>query len=218
MLRSEAIAIIRRGLGFRDDLEDDIVAALQEAQRLLEQGRTLPSWLKSEDQSFAVPSGSADVALPTDFLREVDGETFHYTDTATADRVFLEKFIDLNLLKQTLDVSDTDPGKPLAYYLRKATVGIYPERNGAFTLTWSYYAKAQVLSTDIENAWLAKAPEALIGRAGMVICEALGLSDPAMQARHAAFKFRYESGWSAMFSDDVLRDEANYPLYMGAQL
>lgn len=218
MLRSAAVSIIQRGLGFRSDLSDEIISALQQAQRVFELGRSLPWFLKLEDQSFAVTSGSADIALPTSFLREVEGETFHYTDANTSDRVFLEKFTDLNLLKSSLDTSDTDPGKPLAYYLRKTTVAIYPERDTSYTLTWSYYKAADILSTDVENAWLQYAPDALIGRAGMLIAEDIGLSDPGMQARFNKFKSLYETGWSALFSEDVLREEANYPRHMGARL
>jgi len=218
MLRSAAITIIQRGLGFRSDLSDEIISALQEAQRTFELGRSLPWFLKEEDQTLTATSGIADIALPTGFLREVDGECLHYTDSSTGERNFLEKFIDLNRLKQTLDNSTVDPGKPTAYYLRKASVAIYPERDASYSLTWSYYKSADALTSDIENAWLAYAPEAMIGFAGMSVCEDIGLSDGAMKARHNRFKERHARGWAALFSEDILREQPNYPLHMGSRL
>jgi hypothetical protein len=218
MLRSAAITIIQRGLGFRSDLTDEIVSALQEAQRVFELGRTLPWFLKEEDQTFTAPSGIADIALPTGFLREIDGETFHYTDSTTGDRNYLEKFLDLNRMKQSLDTSETDPGKPLAYYLRKATVAVYPERDASYDLTWSYYKSADALTSDIENAWLAYAPEAMIGFAGKLVCEDIGLSDQAMVARHKRFEERHLRGWAGLFAEDILREQPNYQLNMGSRL
>lgn len=207
MLRSEAIGIIQRGLGFRSDLEDEIVAALQEAQRLVELGRTLPRFLLQEDESFAVTSGSADIALPEGFIREEKGETFFYTDATTNNRVYLEKFTNLQRLRETLSTDDIEAGKPQAYYLRKATVAILPERDTSYTLTWSYYKKADLLDTDIENAWLEFAPDILIGKAGMSVAEAIGLSDAGMQVRHTSFANRYTTAWNAMLADDIMREE-----------
>lgn len=218
MLRSAAVAIIQRGLGFRSDLSDEIVSSLQMAQRLFELGRSLPDFLKEQDATLTVTEGTADIALPTGFIREVDGEGFHFTDADSDERIFLEKFVDLNLMRQTNDTSDTTAGRPRSYYIRKATIVFMPERDADYDLIWSYYKQAEVLSSDVENAWLANAPEALIGRAGMLIAEDIGLSDAAMQARYNKFKSMYETGWSALFSADILREEANYPRAMGARL
>lgn len=217
MLRSAAISIIQRGLGFRTDLSDEIVSALQQAQRLLEQGRSLPDFLKEEDATLTVTSGTADIAFPTGFIREVDGETFRRTDTNTERIVKLEKFIDLTLLRQTLETPETDPGAPIAYYVRKASFAFFPERDASYDLTYSYYKKATELTSDIENAWLASAPDVLIGRAGMLIAEDLG-SDPGMKARYLKFKDMHDVAWRGMFSETILRSEANYPMNMGGRL
>lgn len=217
MLRSAAATIIKRGLGFRTDLDDEIVSALQQAQRLLEQGRSLPDFLKEEDATLTVTSGTGDIAFPTGFIREIQGETFHRTDATTGRIVKLEKFIDLSLIGQTLVTPETDPGAPVAYYVRKASFAFFPERDADYNLTWSYYKKADELTSDIENAWLANSPDTLIGRAGMLIAEDLG-SDPGMKARYEKFKNLHDIAWRGMFSETVLREEANYPAAMGSRL
>lgn len=216
MNRDDAVTIIQRGLGYRDDQATEIQSAIQQAQRLLEAGRTLPDFLKEEDASLAVASGSAEIDLPDDFIREVDNEGLHYTD-AEGKLVFLEKFTDLARMRASLPEDETDAGKPLAYYLRKDTIVIFPERDAAYTLTWSYYAKDDVISSNTENAWLLHAPDVIIGRAGMLIAEDLG-TDPGMEKRYAKFQKLYAEAWSGMFADDVLRGEANYPLHMGSRL
>jgi hypothetical protein len=218
MLRSAAITVIQRGLGFRDDLTNEIISALQEAQRLEELGKDLPYFLKQEDEAFAITSGTGEIALPTGFIQEVQGETFHFRDGTTNNRVYLEKFIDLQRLRQTLDTSDAVPGAPKAYYLRKATVLVYPERDAAYSATWSYYKQAESLATDIENSWLAYAPDLLIGKAGMIICEDIGISDPGMQARQTRFTRRYAEARNGLFAQGEERERENYPTSMGSRL
>ena len=80
MTRDDAVTFIKFNLGNRTGTELDaaIIARLAQAQRLLEQGRSLPYFLKLEDQVFVLPPGGADVPFPTGFLREVQDETFHY--------------------------------------------------------------------------------------------------------------------------------------------
>ena len=65
MTRSEAILSIKRGLGFRQTQDTAILAALKEAQRNLELGKTLPPWLVEFDTPIPITSGSNVVTLPT---------------------------------------------------------------------------------------------------------------------------------------------------------
>lgn len=210
MLRSAAVTIIRRKLGFRTDLEDEIVSALQQAQRLFEKGRTLPWFLRQEDQTLTITSGSGEISLPTGFIRECEDEGPHYTDTDTNAVTFLEK-ISLNVGLATF--ADADDGKPLAYTLRNTTIKVYPDRDTSYTAYWSYFEAADVLTSDIENAWLQYAPDALIGRAGMLIAEDL----PNKEA-HGAFSQMYSEGWSAAFAETILREESNRKMTVGGRL
>lgn len=212
MLRSVAIARIKRGLDFRTGTDDDdnIILQLQESQRLLEKGKDLPRFLIEEDDTLTVTEGTADVAIPTGFLREVDEEGFHYVDSTTDETVWLEK---LSYEEAKRRFSESDPGRPIAYAIRKDTFAFFPERDADYDLTWSYYKAADVLSTDVENAWLANNPEALIGHAGMVY--ARDLNNQGAQQR---FMQMYQEAWSGQFAEDVERERDNDPLFMGERL
>lgn len=215
MDRDAAVARIKQGLGFRDDLDTQIVGALKEARRVLETGRSLPDFLLHESQSLALPAGSANVALPTGFLREFQEEGLWYTQVAEPDDVIWLEKLDFNIGNGRF--LGTDPGPPEAYTLRGSTIKFWPTRDTAYTLTWSYYRRSVDLSTNVgNNEWLADddgAPEALIGRAGMII--AGDLQDTASLQK---FSSMYAVAWAAIGNDSQLVDEENRPLAMGARL
>lgn len=218
MLRDSAIALMKQGLGFRDDLDTECVNAMLQAQRLVEEGHTLPDFLKQEDAALVFPAGSAEIALPTGFIREVDDEGPHYTDPTSLQRVEMEKFTNLRLLELTFPEDENEvAGRPRAYIIRKATIKVFPERDVEYNAVWSYYKAADLLDTNIENAWLASAPDILIGRAGMLMTEDIG-TDEGMMRRHEKFKKLYSEAWAGLFSKDILKQEANAPLYMGGRL
>ena len=213
MNRAAAITRVKRGLGFRSDLDDEIASALQEAQRLLERGRTLPYFLLQESQNFAVTSGSAEISLPTGFLREKEDERFYYSNSDD-ELIFLEKLA-FDIIKGRFPDTVED-GAPLAYCIRKSTVLIKPDRDTSYTLIWSYYKAADALTSNIENAWLEEeygAPEVLIGKAGMILSEDLG--DAIALGR---FTKMFSEGWAGMLSDDIERQAVGRPLNIGARL
>jgi hypothetical protein len=210
MLRSVAITRIKRGLDFRTVGDSDIANQLQESQRLLEKGKDLPRFLIQEDENFAVTSGSAEIALPTGFLREVEDSSFQYYDTEGGEWVTLEK---MSINEAKTRFGEAEPGQPQAYVLRNETVAIYPERDTSYTLVWSYYKAADVLDTDIENAWLEFNPEALIGHAGMMYARDLG-NAAAVQR----FQALYNEAWANQFAEDVERERDNDPIHMGGRL
>lgn len=212
MDRTAAVTRIKRGLGFRSDLDDTIVDALKEAQRLLERGRTLPYFLMQEDQSLSVTSGSAEISLPTGFLKEVDDQGPHYINTD--DKIVFTEKLDFDV--GTLRFQSVDAGAPLAYALRKSTLVFWPSRDTAYTLTWSYYKSATALTTDVENEWLEESrgcPEALIGRAGMILAE-----DLENATAYTKFSKMYAEAWQGLLGATVERQLANKPLHMGGKL
>jgi hypothetical protein len=217
MTRDEALAFIKFGLGNRTGTELDtaIVDRMKQAQRLLEQGRTLPYFLKMEEQSFALPSGSADVPFPAGFIREVQNETFHYADTQTAsnDTIYLEK-VNPQEGKQGFFTTETNSGRPRAYSIMKSGFRFFPARDRAYTLTFSYYKSAGTLDSNVaDNAWLVNSPDILIGRAGALIAEVI-----AHDRAKAAFDQQFMIAWNSMFAEGVMREEENDPLSIGARL
>lgn len=210
MTRDEAVARIQQDTDYRSGQTDVIVGYLKMAQRLLEKGKDLPRFLIEEDATLVATTGSAEIALPTGFLREVEESEFRYYSTEDAEWVTLEK---MGINEAETRFGDADAGKPVAYVLRKDTIAFYPERDTNYTLTWSYYKAAAVLDTDIENAWLKHNPDVLIGKAGYHY--ALSLSNANAADR---FLKLYGEAWANQFAEDVERDRDNAPIHMGGRL
>lgn len=206
MLRSEAVARIQRGLGFRTDQEQNIIDSLQEAQRDLEGGQTLPWFLIQEDAAFAVLASTSTYTFPTDFLRVVEDEGLHYTSD-DGEAIFLTKRTYEENVKFFADV---DPGPPQGYTIRKGTIQIWPVPDIAYSLTWSYYKRATLLSTDVTNAWLTEVPELLIGLAGLLIA-----ADLENEASTKKFGAMYQK-WSAWLVTQMAdREDQGMPRAMG---
>jgi hypothetical protein len=217
MTRDEAVAFIKFGLGNRTDtgLDTAIVDRMKQAQRLLEQGRSLPFFLKLEDQTFSLPSGSVDVPFPAGFLREVQDETFHYTNTQTASNnvIYLQK-VDPREGNTEVFTTPVDPGRPRAYAIMKAGFRFFPMRDTTYSLLFSYYKTAGTLDSNVaDNAWLVNAPDVLIGRAGALIAEVI-----AHDRAKAAFDQQFMIAWQSAFAEGILREEENDPLMLGGRL
>lgn len=211
MTRDEAVAQIQFDLGRRTDLVNEIVAKLQETQRLLEMGMSLPWFLKEEDASLILPIGTADVAFPTGFIREVAEEAFHYVSTTTGRAVYLEK-VDFRLGSTAFATSNS--GRPSAYAIRRAGWKFFPARDIAYTLTYSFMKHATDLATNVaDNAWLVHQPSILIGKAGMEMAKVLRHDSAAQK-----FADLFTAGWKAAFAETVLREEENAPRSMGSRI
>lgn len=198
MLRSEAITRIKQGLGFRTDLDTVIISALQEAQRNLEGAATFPWFLINENASLAVTSGNQTVTLPTNpgFLGFVEDETPYYTNLGEV----------IFLTKKPFDEAKTfygaaAAGKPEAFTLRSVNLTVWPVPNANYTLTWSFYERGALLSSDITNDWLTFCPELLIGCAGLLV--AVDLNNEAATKKFGAM---YQM-WSAWLVTEMARRE-----------
>lgn len=176
MLRSEAIALIQQQLGFTTAMSSTITSNLQLSQQVLEQAPTKPWFLITEDSYIDTVSGEQRIPLPTDFLQETDDALLRYVPTDTTEE-------EVDLWKDDYDVlmenfKDTvtrvmREGSPEAYALMGSYFRIFPLPDDAYRLRMIYYAKAEVLSSDIENAWLKYAPYLLMGHAGKNVAAAM---------------------------------------------
>lgn len=207
MNRTAAVALIEQGLGFRSGDEAKIVVALQQAQRLLEKGKTLPEFLRVNDEALVIPVGANLIPLPDRFIRVADDNEPYYV-SLTASRVSLER-VDRNT---SLTFLGADAGYPKAYRIEAGSpyIYVYPNRDVEYTAVWSYYRGGEILDTDIENVWLEHNPEILIGKAGMLIAEDLVAEGP-----YAKFQKMHQEAWASGFAHDELDREADAPLYMG---
>lgn len=208
MLRSAAVTRITDGLGFNTSLSDRIISRLQEAQRDLEKGKTLPRFLLQEDQALTLLAGTNTVALPTGFLRVDSENPPHYTPAASDEPFFISwKRTYADAL--AANSSDTAAGPKVAV-LRKSTIDFIVTADVTYNLVWSYYKAADVLTTDIENAWLANAPEWLIGEAGWRFAQ-----DKRDKDAMTLFENLRKSGRAACFGEELASDDALGPIYLG---
>lgn len=217
MLGSEAIRIIKRGLGFRQTQDDAILAALQEAQRTLELGHTLPEWLLVYDQAITVTAASNAITLPSGFIRMHDDYDLYYVNSDSA-RVFIPRRNYTEAYQAYIasgDENDTpdsvDSVYPQVWVRRGKTAGLLiPTPSVSFTAYLTFYKSADLITPAGENAWLANAPDVLIGMAGMTV--AGNLRDTAA---YQAFSQRANIAGKS-FMGDIIEDElAGRGLIMG---
>lgn len=212
MLRSAAVARIQDGLGFASRQSDKIVLRLQEAQRELEMGKTLPGFLLQEQVApLTLLIGTSLVALPAGFLRMDENNPLHYSPEPDAAPVYISF---KRSYREALEANfSTEPGAPTVAVILQNYINFITTADQTYDLLWSWYKAAQILDTDIENEWLANAPEWLIGEAGWRM---------AMDARDkdavVIFDNLRKTGRAAVFGEIVAQEESIGPLIMGANL
>lgn len=217
MDRAAAIAEIKRGTGFRPTQDPTIIAALQSAQRTLEMGRTLPNFLLVFDASIAVTANDPNITLPSNFLRLSDEYELYYTNTDGA-RIFIPRRNYTEAYQAFVASGDEDgtviqttSSYPQVWVHRSDTTGLLvPTPTVSFTAKLTYYKAAQVLDTNIENEWLAKAPEVMIGLAGIQVAGVLRDKDALSE-----FTRRYKMGQGSLMGKIVEDELAGRGLVMG---
>jgi hypothetical protein len=210
MDKAGAITRINEGLGFRSLSADIITRRLVEAQRDLERGKTLPPFLISEDTPLTLIQGSREIALPDDFIREVD-DGCTWTPKFGGSSVVLIRKPDLNSLL-ILDVP-TEPGSPLYYVIRSQSLYFGRYADQTYTLEYSYYAHAGSLLTLDENAWTLDPSgfDWLVGFAGRRLA-----MDLRAKAAVEVFMDMETRARAALFGEIVVQDDI--PLAVGSNL
>lgn len=198
MDRDTAVQRIQDGLGFRSDKSDTIVLRLQEEQRDLEKGKSLPRFLLQEDQTLSVTSGSQSLTIPTNFLRRYHSK-LRYKATGETKYTYIS-WRDYDAAE--LAYYDSDPAGPKVVVLRKSEIKVYPEPDNDYTIYWDYYKSDTVLTSNVENTWLANAPELLIGGAGLRMAKDLRNKDAT-----ALFNDMLKAARISVFGDIILEDD-----------
>ena len=161
MLRDEAVTRMRRDLGFNTALSTVVlVDALKDAQVSLEREPELPFFLRTEITSIPTVATEERIELPADFLTIVEDDALWLFD-ATADKKWKElPKHDLDALRRKF--ASSDDAEPQAYALDNLYFRMFPTPDAVYTLKMIYMGKAEVLDTNIENAWLKHFPFLLI--------------------------------------------------------
>lgn len=175
MDRDTAVAFIKQKIGFRNSASADaqIITALKASQEVLEKGglateagfaTEVPWFLRKNDQPLTLLADATTIALPSDFIREVEDEGPWFPDATDTGipPTFLEK-AGSGIARRTFTGSTAGPQ---IYQVRATDIFIYPASDVALTLYWSYYANDTILTANVENMWLKWVPNLLIGHAG----------------------------------------------------
>lgn len=215
MLRSEAILEIKRGLGFRQTQDTTIIAALKQAQRTLELGRTLPSFLRATGTSI-VTADQESIALPERFIRFNEDIAPFWLNSDGA-KVFLavRRYDEAYAAYVANGTEDAIPATDYEYpqtivLINKELASLLPVPTTSFTLYINYYKGAVVLDAEVENTWLEFAPDVLIGMAGASVAGSIRDRDGM-----AAFAARRDMGLRGLLGDIVEDELAGRPLVMG---
>ena len=217
MLRSAAVRRINRDLGYRPDgwaREGDVISCLQEAQKNFEKGKTLPRFLLAEDQPLTLLVNTHSVAYPTGFLRISDDNPLHFFPTGSTVPTYLQQKFYSDAVIANITASSTEARAPSVYVLRKGSIDFITTANQQYNLLMDYYKAADLLTSDIENQWLADegaGAEWLIGEAGYRM--AVSLKD---QSAMQSFDAMRTSGRAACFGELVTQETEGGPLQMGA--
>lgn len=211
MLRDDAVIRIQDGLGFAARQSDKIILRLLEAQRDLEKGKTLPKFLLQESQALVLLTGTSTVALPSGFLRVDDDNPPHFVAPATVSPVFVA--IKHNY-RDALEANyDDTPSGPKVAVIRNSVIDFIATADTTYNMTWNYYKAAALLTTNIENEWLANASDWLIGMAGLRMAR-----DARDKDAVGIFQSMMTEGRAACFGEIVASEQASGPLVMGANL
>lgn len=216
MTRDEAIAEVKRGTGFRANLDTTILAAFDAAQRQLELGKTLPWFLITYDAELAYVANSPTLDLPEDFIRLTDEYDPYYIEASSTNvriPILRKNYTEgRDAYGNTDDPSDAT--RPKVFVIRTRTdLLFYPIPTESFSVFLTYYAKQPLVSTlaaDGENEWLREASEVLIGEAGLRVAsmtrdkDALGI-----------FSARRDAGQRALMGEIIEQEIALRPLIMG---
>lgn len=211
MTRDEAVTRIQNGLGFTSSASTYIISRLQEAQRELEKGKTLPKFLLQEDQTLTLVDGTSTVALPTGFIRKSENDPIRYLPTGEETPYYL---VERQFASALTAYAQTDASGPKVYAIRKATIEFFPTADRTYSLTWSYYKHDAVLSTNIENEWLKaeNAPEWLIGEAGYRIA-----FDRRDKDAMALFGDMAKKARAALLAEIIAADDSGGPYFLGGR-
>lgn len=168
MTRDEIETEIRNKLAYNTGLSSSlIVTSINNAQNLLEEGPILPWFLESDYVSLTTTIGDEKVALPTNFIREVEEKALWYYDS-TADSPWVE--LAKNVLEDnrtTFNTANTISGPPKSYSIQGSNIRVFPKPDAVYTLKFIYYKHEDLLTAGSDtNDWSTNFPYLLIGKAG----------------------------------------------------
>ena len=215
MTGQDALTLLMSRLGNRTEpeLRATCLSEMKLVQETrLEQGPIKPWWMtKGLSPALTMTPGSRVVALPADFVMELQEETsFHVTDSAGNSHPLQKRPWD-ELLNWFGAEANSD--LPLDYALIGANLEFFPEPNLALQITGAYYAKQTApADNSSENNWLKYAADLLIAETGIVMAEMHVQVEDNIVAR---FQNTVTRAWDRINRENTARAEANMNRRMG---
>jgi hypothetical protein len=169
MLRDDLVTLLQYRLGNRTDLEDRIILEMALVQSFILEGTGAfqPWFLESEMSRIDVGPGEERVALPTDFLGEIEEQSLWLYDEDNIDAPYTElhkSSYDKLILKHQV------AGVPSEYAMVGEYILLRPIPDDIYNIRMRYYAAATSVSTgNIENSWLKHASDWVMAETGAVI-------------------------------------------------
>lgn len=213
MTRDEVVAQVKEGLGFRRDLDATIVRRLEESQRELETGRTLPSFIINKDDAVNILLGVNQYDLAFEFIREVNDIGKQWPIRSMKGDISHVRKIDYD--DAMAFYGDAGEGCPAVYAIRARVLRFFPIPDADYEYRWSFYQKQVALDgsdvSDEDNAWLRFAPHLLIGMTGKKVAKTL--RDQAAITLFAEQEFTWNR---SIFGETIAEEEANQTYTMGS--
>lgn len=176
MLRDTAVARVKQMLGFKQNLDAEIVQAMIEIQEDLERSSELPDFLRKPYTALATAASIQTVTVPPDFIREWEQDPMVITNSSGVDFPITKdepKFLRLRYPIFDQETGLPNPGVPAGYYLLDRTFYFYPTPDVVYTINGAYYAKDTDLSANVENKWMKELPFLLVARSGLFLAGGL---------------------------------------------
>lgn len=209
MLRDDLFNLLALRLGRRTDLVSRMETELALLQDIkLEQNPWLPWFLITEIAETTTTANEERIAVPDDFLAEVEEDCLWLYDT-TQDVVWYPlKKMDHDDLRRKYP----EPGRPKAYALINQYFVLGPVPDEEFTIKMKYYAQDVSPTTNIQNQWLKYAADVVIAELGQI------MAGQHMQntALAETFKTAAAEAWNRLYTQHVARTEANQSRVMEA--
>lgn len=191
MLRDRAVENIAARLGFRSDLNSIIISELQIVQaEELEQDNEFKPWFLFKDRTDLVTVPGQDwVALPDDFLLQIDDVWLYYKEPEVESEENFWRPVLGSYMSQAISWEHGGTySRPVAASIQGRRIYLRPVVSQALELRFLYFAAEPQLATNITNNWLRHASEWLVAATTAKIAAAYLQDDKAaaLQASLAA--------------------------------
>lgn len=169
MTRDEVVSLLGYRLGSRTDLDAKIILEMAYVQvyTLEGTGAFTPWFLESELANVNTAAGEERVALPDDFLGEIEDQSLWYYNPENTDSPYTElhksSYDRLILRYQASSI-------PREYSIAGDYILLRPVPDAEYNLRMRYYASDVLVTTgNIENKWLKYAADLFMAEVGAVM-------------------------------------------------